>query len=98
MTDGVGVGQAGGAVPQWRLADRLRRAREHAGLDQQQLADRAGLSRASVSALERGHRRPMPATIRVWSLATGVSLAWLEHGDRPPAPATWWGSPALVAV
>jgi predicted ATPase/transcriptional regulator with XRE-family HTH domain len=52
---------------------RLRRLREEAGLSQEELADRAGLSSHAVSALERGTRtRPYPHTIR--SLADALRV------------------------
>src|SRR5437868_510180 len=55
---------------------RLRRAREAAGLAQEELAERAGLSVNTVGGLERGeHRRPYPATIRALSDALGLTDA-----------------------
>jgi predicted ATPase/DNA-binding XRE family transcriptional regulator len=57
---------------------RLRRLREAAGLTQEELAMRSGLSVAAVSALERGLRRhPYPHTVR--SLADALGLA---EGER----------------
>ena len=51
---------------------RLRRARESAGLTQESLAERAGLTPNSVGALERGeHRHPYPATVRALAEALG---------------------------
>ena len=45
------------------LAGRLRALREAAGLSQEDLAERAGLSSHAISALERGVRtRPYPHT------------------------------------
>ena len=64
-------------MPRWTIADRLRKAREDCGLDQRELAARAGISRATVSNAERGVGTPNTATLRVWAAATGVSLAWL---------------------
>jgi predicted ATPase/transcriptional regulator with XRE-family HTH domain len=47
------------------FAARLRLSRERAGLSQEELAERAGISPNAISALERGIRqRPYPATIR----------------------------------
>ena len=56
----------------------LRRARESAGLTQEALAERAGLTPNSVGALERGeHRHPYPATVR--ALAEALGLTELER-------------------
>jgi predicted ATPase/DNA-binding XRE family transcriptional regulator len=53
---------------------RLRRFRERAGLTQEELAERAGLSAEGVSALERGaRRRPYPHTVRALAAALGLS-------------------------
>ena len=52
----------------------LRRMRERAGLSQQELAERAGLTPHAVSALERGTRtRPYPHTVRSLTEALGAS-------------------------
>lgn len=67
-------------VPEWTVADRLRKARESAGLDQATLAELAGLSRATVSNAERGVGIPQRATMMMWALATGVDLDWLAEG------------------
>ena len=67
-------------VPEWTVSDRLRKARETAGLDQAQLAERAGLSRATVSNAERGVGIPQRATLLVWAMATGVDPEWLMAG------------------
>ena len=53
---------------------RLRHAREKAGLSQEDLAARAGLTANTIGALERGERRhPYPATIRVLAKALGLT-------------------------
>src|SRR5262249_3575900 len=55
---------------------RLQRARLAAGLSQEELAARAGLSANAVSGLERGqHRHPYPATVRALTAALGLSDA-----------------------
>jgi predicted ATPase/transcriptional regulator with XRE-family HTH domain len=68
------------------FGDHLRRLREAAGFTQEELAERAGLSRDAVSALERGHRRhPHPQTVR--ALADALALSDLEYGElRASAP------------
>ncbi|MDP9437408.1 MAG: helix-turn-helix domain-containing protein, partial [Actinomycetota bacterium] len=50
----------------------LKRLRDAAGLTQEELAQRAGLTAKAVSALERGERRrPYPHTVRSLSDALG---------------------------
>lgn len=75
--------QSGGVIPHFTVADRLRKAREAAGLDQTGLARRMGVSRGTISNTERGVvsvRRPM---VGAWSLATGVPVSWIETGEDP---------------
>ena len=43
-----------GRVPEWTVGDRLRKARESAGLEQRQLAERAGMSRTTLRKVENG--------------------------------------------
>lgn len=47
-------------IPEWTLADRLRKAREMAELDQAQMADRIGVSRRSVINYEKANTDPRP--------------------------------------
>ena len=84
--------------------DRLRSLREAAGLTQEELASRAGLSSHAVSALERGtRRRPHPHTVR--SLSDALELPKDERaallaavpervGTASPAPTAGPGLPA----
>ena len=88
--------------PSSSFADVLRRLREGAGLTQEELAERAGLTAHAVSALERGARtRPYPHTVR--ALADALVLDADERATllsavprRTPAPAAAaGGGPAL---
>ncbi|WP_082600331.1 helix-turn-helix transcriptional regulator [Agromyces sp. Root81] len=72
-----------GARPQFDLHWRLQLSREFAGLEQAELADRAGISRATISSAENGHRVPSRATLRMWAMATGVAFDWLTGSDVP---------------
>ena len=67
----------------------LRRLRLAAGLTQEELAERAGLTAAGVSALERGHRR-RPYAHTVQALATALGLPdderWSLLSRRRPDP------------
>jgi transcriptional regulator with XRE-family HTH domain len=72
-----------GDAPVWTLRDRLRKAREHAGLEQVELAERAGISRGSVSNYENGVTSPRRPQLLAWAMACGVPLEWLTDGDTP---------------
>jgi len=71
-----------GNIPTWTQGDRLRKAREWAGLDQDQLADRMGVSRGSISNYERDKGDRL-IVINAWALSTGVPKVWLLTGERP---------------
>lgn len=75
-----------GFIPQWTLADRLRKAREQIGLDQTEFADRLGVSRSSVSNYERGTTAPRRIVLNAWAMATGVPIEWLRDGSTNPRP------------
>ena len=72
----------------------LRRLREGAGLTQEELALRAGLSPRAISSLERGERRhPYPQTARSLADALGLPeaeraslLAAVPARGAPPKP------------
>ena len=58
----------------------LRTFRERAGLTQEELAERAGLTPHAISALERGTRtRPYPHTVRALAGALGMSDVEVAH-------------------
>lgn len=67
-------------VPEWTLPDRLRKARETAGLRQEDMAHRLAKSRAAISGWERGDHRPDELALRAWAHETGVSFVWLKLG------------------
>jgi transcriptional regulator with XRE-family HTH domain len=65
------------AVPEWTLGDRMKKAREHAGLSQAELADKIGVSMSSVSRYEIDKTLPGRPVLLSWALCTGVDLDWL---------------------
>ena len=73
-------------IPVWTLGDRLRKARENAGLSQSELADAVLVSRTTVSNAEVGARVPMRGTLKAWAEVTDVPLGWLLTGDADPLP------------
>ena len=68
----------------------LRRLREQAVLSQQQLADKSGVARDTISKLETGQRRAYPTTIQKLAASLGVEPRELvgENAaqDRPEGP------------
>ncbi|WP_083288023.1 helix-turn-helix transcriptional regulator, partial [Dermabacter sp. HMSC06F07] len=76
-----------GAVPEITLAQRLRIAREFAGLEQTELSERAQISRATISASERGRSVPSRSVLTLWAFACGVDRDWLRTGHKnTPSP------------
>jgi transcriptional regulator with XRE-family HTH domain len=66
------------AAQVWSFGELLRRCRERAGLSQEALAARTGLTAKAISALERGaRRRPYPRTLDL--LASALELTAAER-------------------
>ena len=72
------------------FAQKLQELRKAAGLSQEELAEKLGVSRQSVSKWELGQAYPETEKIIELSRMYGVSLDVLLKGEEPPAPA---GSP-----
>lgn len=72
-----------GVVPTFTLGDRLRKARETAGLEVGQLAEVIGVHRQSISNYESGRTSPRRPVLRMWALVTGVDEAWLSTACTP---------------
>lgn len=90
-------------VPQWTLQDGLRKAREFAGFEQGELADRMEMSRATVSNYERGVARPKRSTVIAWAFACGVEAEWLlmlPHLDSNQEPSGYLPAffPAIAGI
>jgi transcriptional regulator with XRE-family HTH domain len=68
------------------IAESLRAARDRAGYTLDQLAERAGLSKAYLSRLESAERQPSLATLITLSRVLGIPINVLlgEEGDRTP--------------
>ena len=69
--------QPAGDVPEWDLADRMRKALRTAGVGPQEMADYLGVSRQSVGNWISGRVEPSFQTVRLWSIRTGVDLEWV---------------------
>ena len=57
----------------WAFGEELRHLRLQAGLTQEALAERSGISRNAIAALENGRRR-RPRSTTITMLATGLAL------------------------
>lgn len=72
-------------VPEWDVADRMRKALRSSDLSVQEIADYLGVGRNTVSTWINGRIRPNKQTLRLWAIRTGVSFEWLENGEAPTA-------------
>lgn len=71
-------------VPEWDLADRLRKALRVSGLHVSDMAEYLGITRETVGRYINGHTENVPLqTLRLWSLRTGVPLEWITTGEAP---------------
>lgn len=80
MTTDIGMP---GTVPVFDLVDRLRKARESAGLKQAELAELIGVSRATLASVEQRAREARRGEVIAIAFATGVDPVWLETGKTP---------------
>lgn len=70
-------------VPEFDLADRMRKALRIAGLTVQEMADYLGVTRTTVSNWINGHVPPSKQTQRLWAMRSGVDFDWLVTGENP---------------
>lgn len=78
--------QTAGAILEFTIGDRLRKARENMDLDQGPFAALVGVSRGTVSNYEReevSHYKPI--VLREWARVAEVNLHWLETGEGNPS-------------
>lgn len=71
------------AIPEWDLADRMRKALRHADVGVAQMATYLGVTRGTISTWINGRIHPSTQTIRLWALRTGVPFEWLKDGYLP---------------
>jgi transcriptional regulator with XRE-family HTH domain len=70
-------------VPEFDLADRMRKALRTAGTGVQEMADYLGVTRTTVGNWINGRIVPSKQTQRLWALRTGVDFDWLQTGENP---------------
>lgn len=78
--------QRHGTIPEWTLADRLRKARTLTGLNTADFAEVLGVSQKTVNNAESDKHGVRKIVLNAWSVATGVSVEWLETGIAKPDP------------
>lgn len=72
-----------GAADPFHMGDRIRKAREHTGMDRQEFAHAVGIHRETLSKYETtGHGIKRPAMLSI-AMSSGVRLEWLETGELP---------------
>jgi len=83
-------------IPEWTLADRLRKARSAVGLGQRDFAERLDVSAGTYSQWEAGYARPrdVVAIARRIELLTRIPAAWILGVDAlqptpTPGGAVW---------
>ena len=64
-------------IPSWTLGERLRKAREDAGLAQVDVAREMRIGRSTVANWENGTNKPSYLAVEKLSMMTGVPLWWL---------------------
>ena len=63
------------------ISERMRLAREQAGLSQGQVAKMLGMHRPTISEIEAGRRRITADELTTFSRIYEVSVSWLMTGD-----------------
>lgn len=67
------------ALPTWTLQDRIRKAREHAGLKQEELAQKLETTRQTLGRWENGSHTPTEKNLQALAEATGVPIEWFNQ-------------------
>lgn len=66
--------------PEWTEGDRLRKAREVAGVGVQEMADQLEVTRNTIRRWERGVGGVPRRSVLAYAQVTGVPVEWLETG------------------
>lgn len=74
-------------TPTWTFQDRLRKAREHAGLNQSALAEKLEVASGTIQRWETGVRSPSKKSLQALAEATGVPIEWF-HADSEAQAST----------
>jgi len=64
--------------------ERLKHARELAGVTLAELARLTGYALTTLSSVENGHDKPSQRLLEKWTSALGISATWLKTGKGEP--------------
>jgi len=84
-------------VPEWDLADRMRKSLRISGRSVQEMSDYLGVAPTTVSTWINGRHRPSRPVLRLWAMRCGVPLEWLLEGGLRRAPIRCRSGLGLVA-
>lgn len=89
--------QARERLPQWTLADRLRKSLEHASVDSANMAEYLEVHPNTVRNWIAGRTNPPATAVKLWAMRCGLPYEWLAHGvETRPAVADDFGPPSDV--
>lgn len=74
-------------LPTWTIGDRMRKAREEAGISAKQMATRLDMHRNTISGYEHDRIEPKRPVLLVWARLTDVPVEWLTTGRDDMIPA-----------
>lgn len=77
-----------GRIPEWTVSDRLRKARESAGLTHDQLAVAIGVGRSTIYNYESPlwTKRRRVQTLYLWAIVCDVDATWIDPDLNGPPP------------
>lgn len=82
LADVKSAGMKPKGIAMAHIGDNIRRIRRDAGLGQQELAERCGISKSQISRLESGEQKnPQIQTVIAIATAMGVSLDEIVYGE-----------------
>ncbi|BBC67004.1 hypothetical protein MMRN_39000 [Mycobacterium marinum] len=73
-------------VPEWDLADRLRKSLRESETGVQEIADHLGVNRNTISTWINGRGPVNPDCLPKWAVYTGFPREWIETGETGGAP------------
>lgn len=79
----MSIQTAGGTVPEFDMADRMRKSLREADVSVQQMADYLEVERNTISRWINGRTNPPAMALRLWAERTGISYGWLRNGEEP---------------